>query len=275
MSGGLELSRCAVHTRTNKPWSLAECCAAYAEAGIGGVSVWTDAVDALGVETAARVVRDHGLRVPAYVRGGFFVAADETGRRAAVETNKRLMDEAAALGAEMIVLVVGAVPGVALHDARRMVAEGLGALLPHARSLGVRLAIEPLHPMYAADKSCVCRLTDARLICEELDDAFVGVAVDAYHVWWDAELESEIRRLGTRGRIFGFHVCDWRVETRHMLTDRGLMGDGVIDLKGLRAMVEGAGFDGMVEVEVFSEQYWSMNQGEYLGLIVERLRTST
>lgn len=271
----LELSECAVHTRTTLPWSLRECCDRYAAAGLGGVSVWRDAYDAIGIDEAARIVRGSGLRVPALVRGGFFVAKDEADRRAAIDENLRCIDEAAALDADMIVLVVGAAPGIALGDARSMVLAGIGAIAERAGEAGVRLAIEPLHPMYAADKSCVCTCADARRICERLGDPAVGVAVDVYHTWWDADLPSEVARLGDAGRLFGFHVCDWRAETRHMLTDRGLMGDGVIDVPAIRGMVHAAGFRGMTEVEVFSEEYWSRDQAEYLELIVERLRTHT
>ena len=129
--------------------------------------------------------------------------------------------------------------------------------------------------MYAADKSCVCTCSDARHLCERIGSTTIGVAVDVYHTWWDADLPSEIARLGAADRLFGFHVCDWRVETRHMLTDRGLMGDGVIDVRGIREMVTDAGFTGMTEVEVFSDEYWSRDQAEYLDLIVERLATFT
>lgn len=271
-----DLSRCAIHTATNKPWDLRTCCERYADAGIGGVSVWRDVVSGadrgVGVDEAARIISGSGLAVPAYVRGGFFVAESEAGRRAAMDENKRCLDEAAAIGAEQVVLVVGALPGVALIDARRQVADGIAACLDHARGLGVKMSIEPLHPMYAADKSCINRIAEARAMCEQLDDAMLGVAVDVYHVWWDPDLASEVDKLGKGGWLFGFHVCDWRVETRHLLTDRGLMGDGCIDLAGIGTMVEAAGFSGFNEVEVFSEQYWAWDQDAYLDLIVERYR---
>ncbi|MEM1184219.1 MAG: sugar phosphate isomerase/epimerase family protein [Planctomycetota bacterium] len=266
---------CAIHTRTNLPWSLRECCERYAEAGLGGVSVWRDAYERIGIEEAARIVKGSGLRVPALVRGGFFVALSEGDRRIAIDENLRAIDEASALGAEMVVLVVGARPGVPLADARSMVIAGVGAIAERAQETGVRLAIEPLHPMYAADKSCVSTCADARRVCERIGNQAIGVAVDVYHTWWDADLPTEIARLGEAGRLFGFHVCDWRVETRHMLTDRGLMGDGVIDIPAIRGLMSDAGFSGMIEVEIFSDQYWAMDQAEYLSLILDRLRTHT
>lgn len=263
-----DLSRCAIHTMTNKPWSLAQCCERYASAGVGGVSIWRNTVapeeGGVGLSEAARIVKASGLAVPAYVRGGFFPAAEIAERRKAIDHNKVLLDEAAALGAEQVVLVVGAVPGVALGEARGQVAEGIAACLGHAEQVGVKLSIEPLHPMYAGDKSCINRMAEARSVCEQLKHSMLGIAVDVYHVWWDPDLEREIRIAGERGILFGFHVCDWRVNTRHLLTDRGLMGEGCIDIAGIRRMMESAGFEGFSEVEVFSEEHWAGDQDEYL-----------
>ncbi|MEM8782040.1 MAG: sugar phosphate isomerase/epimerase family protein [Planctomycetota bacterium] len=272
-----DLSRCAIHTMTTKPWSLAECCEHYAKAGVGGISIWRNTValdeGGVGLAEAVRIVKGSGLAVPAYVRGGFFPALAEADRRSAVDHNRRMLDEAAALGADQVVLVVGAVPGMPLSEARKQVAEGIAACLDHAKATGVKLSIEPLHPMYAGDKSCVNRMAEARAICEQLGNAgrgLVGIACDVYHVWWDPDLEAEIKLAGAQGTLLGFHVCDWRVDTRHLLTDRGLMGDGCIDVAGIRNLVHAAGFAGFDEVEVFSEQYWATDQSEYLGLIVDR-----
>lgn len=269
-----DLSKCAVHTMTNKPWSLAECCAHYAKAGIGGISVWRNTVAAdeggVGLDEAVKIVKDSGLAVPAYVRGGFFPAFEAADREKAIAHNKVMLDEAAALGADQVVLVVGAVPGMPLAEARKQTADGIAACLDHAEATGVKLSIEPLHPMYAGDKSCVNRMGEAREICEQLQSKWLGIAADVYHIWWDPDLENEIKLAGEQGTLFGFHVCDWRLETRHMLTDRGLMGDGCIDVSGIRELVRAAGFDGFDEVEVFSEQYWAMDQAEYLSLIAER-----
>jgi sugar phosphate isomerase/epimerase len=265
-----DLSRCAIHTQTNKPWSLERCIAGYGKAGIGAVSVWRHTLEPIGAKTAGKMLRDAGMRVPALVRGGFFVAGDPAARRAAIDANFVCIDEAREIGAEMIVLVVGAVPGMPLEEARRHVADGIAALLPHAASAGVKLAIEPLHPMYAADKSCINRMAEARKVCEQLKHPMLGIAVDVYHVWWDPDLRSEIALAGEQRTLFGFHVCDWRVDTRHLLTDRGLMGDGCIDIRTIRGWVEEAGFRGYNEVEVFSEQYWAMDQDQY----VERIRSA-
>jgi sugar phosphate isomerase/epimerase len=249
---------------TNKPWSLRQCIDAYTRLGVGGISVWRNVIEPIGSAQAAKMLRDSGLRVPALVRGGFFVAADAAGRQAAVEANRRCIEEAHAIGAGMIVLVVGAMPGTPLPDARRQVADGIAAVLPDARAAGVKLAIEPLHPMYAADRSCINRAAEARRVCEQLRDPLVGIAFDVYHTWWDPDLREELRLAGRQGTLFGFHVCDWRVNTRDMLNDRGLMGDGCIDIPTLRGWAEEAGFTGMNEVEVFSDEYWRMDQNAYL-----------
>lgn len=274
-----DLSRCAIHTMTNKPWSLAQCIEYYQAAGIHAMSVWRNVVAAdeggVGIDEAARMVKASGMAVPAYVRGGFFPAFDAAKRQAAVDHNKRMLDEAAALGAQQMVLVVGAVPGMDLAQARTQVADGIAACLDHAQATGVKLSIEPLHPMYAGDKSCINRMAEARLICEQLQSPHLGIAVDVYHVWWDPDLESEIKLAGEQGTLFGFHVCDWRLDTRHLLTDRGLMGDGCINIRQIRAMVEQADFAGYNEVEVFSEQYWAADQREYVELIKQRYLAST
>lgn len=269
-----ELHNCAIHTMTHKPWSLAQCCAQFSAVGVGGISIWRNTVapeeGGVGLDEAVKIVKDSGLAVPAYVRGGFFPAADAAQRQSGVDHNKVLLDEAASLGAEQLVLVVGAVSGIALEAARKQVADGIAACLDHAEQVGVKLSIEPLHPMYAGDKSCINRMAEARAVCEQLQSAWLGIAVDVYHVWWDPDLDREIALAGKQGTLFGFHLCDWRINTRHLLTDRGLMGDGCIDVRRIRQRVEAAGFVGYHEVEVFSEQYWAMDQAEYLELVVQR-----
>jgi sugar phosphate isomerase/epimerase len=263
------LSRCAIHTQTNKPWALAKCVDAYASAGIGGISVWRNVIEPIGVAEAARILRSSGLTVPSLVRGGFFVAKDSAERGRALDVNRICIDEAAAIGAEMVVLVVGAVPDIPLEEARRQVADGIGAVLEHARQANVKLAIEPLHPMYAADRSCINRMAEARAICEKLRDPMVGIAVDVYHTWWDPDLKSEIELACQQKTLFGFHICDWRPNTRNLLTDRGLMGEGCIDIRRIRSWVEGAGFAGFNEVEIFSDEYWSIDQHDHMRKIVD------
>jgi len=264
-----DLSRCAIHTATNKPWSLRQCIEGYATIGVRGISVWRNALEAAGPRESGRMLRDAGMTVPALVRGGFFPAADAQAREAAINVNRTCVDEAREIGAEMIVLVAGAVPGMPLADARKQVADGISALLPYATAAGVKLAIEPLHPMYAADRSCINRMAEARHICEQLRHPMLGIAADVYHIWWDPDLQSEIELAGKNKTLFGFHVCDWRVNTRHFLNDRGLMGDGCIDIPIIRGWVEATGFHGFNEVEIFSDQYWAMDQNEYLKLIRE------
>jgi sugar phosphate isomerase/epimerase len=256
-----DLSRCAIHTITNKPWSLAQCIAAYQKAGITGISVWRHALDGIGVAAAGKMLRDGGMRVPALVRGGFFTSPG------ALDDNRLCIDWARQIGAEMVVLVVGATPGIPLEEARKRVADGIAAVLPHAQAAGVKLAIEPLHPMYAADRSCINRLAEARQICEQLRHPMLGIAVDVYHVWWDPDLQTEIALAGRQKTLFGFHVCDWRVQTRHLLNDRGLMGQGCIDLRRIRGWIEAAGFNGWIEVEIFSEEFWAMDQNRYVEMI--------
>lgn len=267
-----DLSRLAVHTFTNKPWSLGECIDNYQAAGVPAVSIWRNVVweeeGGVGIDEAARLVRGSSLHVEAYVRGGFFPAADEAGRQKAIDLNRLWIDQALALGAKQMVLVVGAVPGMPLEDQRQMVADGTAALLPLCEPEGLKLSIEPLHPMYAAERSCVNTMNQARAICEQLSHPLVGIACDVYHVWWDERLEEEIGLAAQQGRLFAFHICDWRSPTRDFLTDRTLMGEGCIDIRQIRGWVESAGFSGYNEVEIFSEEYWAQDQAEYLDKIV-------
>jgi sugar phosphate isomerase/epimerase len=259
-----DLKTAAIHTMTNKPWTLGQCVDRYAAAGVGGMSVWRNVIEPIGIVEAAKIVRASGLKVPALVRGGFFPALSEDVRRKALFDNFVCIDEAAAIGAEMVVLVVGAVVGMPLSEARRQVADGISQCLEHAAKNKVKLAIEPLHPMYAADRSCINRMKEARLVCEQLQSPWVGIACDVYHVWWDPDLEQEIRLAGEQKTLFGFHVCDWRPNTRDLLNDRGVMGEGAIDIKTIRSWVERAGFRGMNEVEIFSTEKWATDQDAYL-----------
>jgi sugar phosphate isomerase/epimerase len=263
-----DLSRCAIHTQTNKPWSLRQCIDAYSAIGVTGIGVWRHTLQPAGSKEAGKMLRDAWMHVPSLVRGGFFVAPAAAERRAAIDDNLACIDEAKEIGAEMIVLVVGAVPGIPLDEARGQVLDALAAIALRAASAGVKLAVEPLHPMYAADKSCLNRIGDVRKMLDRLQSPIVGIAIDVYHTWWDPDLESEIALAGQQGRLFGFHVCDWRVDTRHLLTDRGLMGEGCIDIRRIRQWVEAAGFRGFNEVEIFSEAHWASDQHEY----VERIR---
>jgi sugar phosphate isomerase/epimerase len=253
-------------------WNLREAVEACARHGIKAIDPWRDQVAAIGLEQSARVIKDHGMRVTGYCRGGMFPAPDAVGRQAAIDDNKRAIDEAATLGAECLVLVVGGLPPGSrdILGARRMVVEGLAAILPHARARNMPLAIEPLHPMYAADRACVNTLGQALDLCDALGQG-VGAAIDVYHVWWDPDLETQIARAGAAGQILAYHICDWLVPTRDLLLDRGMMGDGIIDLPRIRALVEKAGYRGYTEVEIFSAADWWTRPGdEVLRACIER-----
>jgi len=244
-------------------WKLPEAVEACARLNIPYVDPWRDQVAAVGLDTAVKAIKDNGLKVSGYCRGGMFPAADDAGRQAAIDDNKRALDEAAALGAECLVLVVGGLPTGSrdIVAARQMVQDGLAAVLPHARSVGVPLAIEPLHPMYAGDRACVNTLKQALDMAGQLGED-VGVAIDVYHVWWDPEIEAQIARAGREKRIFGYHICDWLVPTKDLLLDRGMPGDGVIDLPRFRTLIEAAGYTGPTEIEIFSAQDWWTKPGE-------------
>ncbi len=259
-----DLSRLCIHTVTTRPWSLPEAAAAYERAGIPAITVWREAVAGHGPAEAHRIIADHGLTIVSYVRGGFFAAPTAAARRAAVDENLRIIDEAAALGAPLVVLVCGAVPGQLLETSRAQIRDGLERILPHAESAGVRLGIEALHPVYADSRSAINTLRQANDLADDLDSPALGVVVDVYHLWWDPDLRDEIERSGRNGRLFAFHICDWKTPTEHLLLDRGLMGEGCIPLRRIRTWVEAAGFDGYREVEIFSESYWREDQHDFL-----------
>ena len=264
----------SINSMTVKPWSLEQVVEGCARAGLSAISPWRDIVQACGVERAGKLIRGHGMTVTGLCRGGMFPAADDAGRRAALDDNRRAVDEAAAIGAQCLILVVGGLPKGSrdIVDARKQVRDALEALLPYARKAGVPLAIEPLHPMFAADRACVNTLKQANDLCDQLGDG-AGVAVDVYHVWWDPELGREIARAGRR--ILAYHVNDWLVPTTDLLLDRGMMGDGVIDLRAIRAMVEAAGYRGHCEVEILSAQnWWKRDPDEVLRVCIERHRTA-
>lgn len=257
-------SKLCVHTQTNKPWTIEECITQYAAAGISAISIWRHLLEGKDLSEIKELLIKNEMEVVALVRGGFFPSVDDKQRALALEDNRLAMEQAAALGAPQVVLVCGADPNQSLKVSRQQIKEGITALLPQAERLGVKLSIEPLHPMYAGDKSAISSLGQANDLCEEIDSPWVGVAIDVYHLWWDDQLEKEISRCGKSDNIFAFHVCDWRVPTTDFLTDRGLMGEGCIPVKQIREWVEKAGFDGYNEVEVFSERLWAQDQKLYL-----------
>jgi sugar phosphate isomerase/epimerase len=241
--------------------------------GIRAIAPWRDHIQATGLDEAARIIKSNGLKVTGYCRGGLFPAADAAARQTTIDDNKRMIDEGATIGADCLILIGGGLPQGSrdIRGARQMFADGMAAILPHARAAEVPLAIEPLHPMFAADRGCISLLSEALDLCDGLGDG-VGVAVDVYHVWWDPDLANQIARAGSR--ILAHHICDWLVPTEDMLLDRGMMGDGVIDLPGIRRMIEAAGFHGHQEVEIFSaEDWWKRPGDEVLRTCVERYNT--
>ena len=275
----------SINTATvRKQGDLLQIFDACARHGIRAVSPWRDQVAAVGLDRAVRAVSELGLELSGYCRGGMFPADPD--RRAGVrDDNRRAVDEAVALGAPCLVLVVGGLPQFSrpgsppskdIALARAQVEDGIAELLDHARGAGMPLAIEPLHPMYAADRACVNTMRHALDLCDRLDPqgtGALGVALDVYHVWWDPELEAQIRRAG-RNRLCAFHVCDWLVPTADLLEDRGMMGDGMIDIPMIRGWVEAVGFQGYSEVEIFSRRWWARPLDEVLSVCVERHRSS-
>ncbi len=266
-------------------WPLDRIIGECARRGIRAISPWRDQVAVVGLERVATLIRDTGLELSGYCRGGMFPAATAAGRQAALDDNRRAVDEAKTLNAACLVLVVGGLPGALAGHAehkdisrsRAEVSDGIAATLEYARTVGMPLAIEPLHPTYAADRACVNTLEQALDLCDALDHSrsgALGVAVDVYHVWWDPKLQSQIARAG-RERLLAFHVCDWLTPTRDLLNDRGMMGDGVIDIPRIRGWVEAAGFSGYSEVEIFSTQdWWQRDGGEVLDTCIARHRSA-
>ena len=266
-----------------KQGDLAEIIEACARHGIRCIDPWRDQVAAIGLERAARAVRDAGLELSGYCRGGMFTS--DAGRRIEVrDDNRRAVDEAKALGAPCLVLVVGGLPQYSrpgstpskdIAAARSQIEDALAELLDSARAANMPLAIEPLHPAYAADRACVNTTKHALDICDRLDpqrSGAIGVALDVYHIWWDPEVLAQIERAG-KDRLLTFHVCDWLVPTTDILNDRGMMGDGVIDIRSLRRAVEAQGFAGYSEIEIFSNAWWQRPMDEVLQTCIARHRS--
>ena len=266
-----------------KQGSLLDIIDACARNGIRAIDPWRDQVAAVGLDRAVRAVKDAQLELSGYCRGGMF-PADPAHRSQARDDNRRAVDEATALGASCLVLVVGGLPQYSrpgsapskdIWGAQAQVEDGIAELLAYARTAKMPLAIEPLHPMFAADRACVNTTRQALDLCDRLDPArtgALGVAIDVYHVWWDFELMPQIERAG-HDRLLAFHVCDWLVPTTDMLNDRGMMGDGVIDIPRIRAAVEAQKFAGYVEVEIFSNRWWTMPVDDVIATCVARMKT--
>ncbi|MCD9900847.1 sugar phosphate isomerase/epimerase [Streptomyces sp. MT29] len=269
------LSRLSLNQETIKQWSLPELAQGCVKAGIGQVGLWRAPVQAYGVERTARLLSDAGLTVTSLCRGGFLTALDPADRAAALDDNRRAIDEAAALSTDTLVLVSGGLPPGSrdLHGARERVGDAVAELAPYAARHGVRLAIEPLHPMFASDRCVVSTLAQALDLAERFPAEQVGVVVDTYHVWWDDRAPEQIARAGAGGRIHSFQLADWITPLpAGVLLGRGQLGDGAVDFRALRAEVEAAGFDGPIEVEIFNETLWARDGSEVLAEVAERYR---
>ncbi len=240
----------------------------YAANGVKGITVWRNALEGRNIRQTGEMLRSHDLKIVSLCRGGFFAARDPGKRKIALEDNRRAIEEAFELGTDLIVLVCGADPAQSPEDSRAQIQEGITEILPQAMAAGVRLAIEPLHPMYADNRSAINTIAQANVVAEALDSPLVGVAVDVYHLWWDPDLEAGIKRCGQNNKLMAFHVCDWRTPTVDMLNDRGLMGEGCIPVRKIRSWVEEAGFKGFNEVEIFSDEYWKLDQDLFLRRII-------
>ena len=281
----LSINTATVRKSNGVEQPLTDIIEACAKRGIRAISPWRDQVASAGLETISNLVKTHGMELSGYCRGGMFPAADAQGRQAARDDNRRAVDEARELNAACLVLVVGSLPGAlagkAMHKnialARNQVRDGIADLLGYARAARMPLAIEPLHPMYAADRACINTMEQALDVCDELDpqrSGALGVAVDVYHVWWDPKLKAQIERAG-KDRLLAFHVCDWLTPTTDLLNDRGMMGEGVIDIPQIRGWVEGCGFQGYSEVEIFSSQnWWKRDCAEVLDTCIQRHRNA-
>ena len=270
-----DLSQLCIHTITTKPWSIEEAAKNFSGAGVKGITVWRDALEGRNIKQTGQMLRDHGLEIVSLCRGGFFPNIDVAKRNVAVDDNKRAIEEAAELGTSLVVLVCGSDPKQSLEDSRKQIRDGIETIVPHAKSAGIKLAIEPLHPMYADTRSAINTLAQANEMAEKINSPSVGVAVDVYHLWWDPALEQEIKRCGEKENLLAFHICDWNVPTKDLLLDRGLMGEGCIPVKKIRSWVEATGFKGFYEVEIFSTTWWQQDQSLFLKKIISAYKENS
>jgi sugar phosphate isomerase/epimerase len=270
-----DLSQLCIHTITTKPWSVEEAAKNYSTGGVKGITVWRDALANRNIKQTGQLLRDHGLNIVSLCRGGFFPNKEKEKRELAIEDNLIAIEEAAELETQLIVLVCGADPTQSLEDSRKQIKEGIETILPQAKAAGIKLAIEPLHPMYADTRSAINTLAQANDMAEQINSPYVGVAVDVYHLWWDPSLEQEIKRCGENDHLLAFHICDWNSPTVDILLDRGLMGDGCIPVNKIRSWVEATGFTGFYEVEIFSNKYWQQDQSQFLKKIIKAYKENS
>lgn len=258
----------AIHTFTTKFWSMSECIEGYARRGIGGISIWRETLEGEDLCAVAQQVKDAGLEGISLVRGGFFTGKTKKDRFNALEENRQAIREAEALELPSLVLVCGATVGQNPRENYQQILEGIGSLADEAEAHGVKLLVEPLHPIYAGDRSGISSLKVANDLCEELSHRNVGIALDVYHVWWELDLAEQINRCAQGGWLDTYHICDFKPNQEHLLLDRGIMGEGCVDLAGIDRMMMEAGFEGKREVEIFSAKWWSKNQDEFLDEIL-------
>lgn len=279
---GVNSRQCAINTATlGFQCPIEQSIDAIAAAGFGGIAPWRREVEGQNVLGIAKRIRDAGLAVTGYCRSTYLPSLTVAGLQANIESNRRALEDAAILGADSFVMVVGGPPvgSKDIDGARKQVAESTAQLLEYGKKLGVRIALEPLHPVYAAERSCLNLLSEALDMCQEIEGTvaapYLGICLDVYHVWWDPNLKRDVTRAGVEKRIFGFHVCDWLVPTSDVLNDRGMMGDGVIDIPSIHAQVKKADYRGLVEVEIFSDRnWWKRPIAEILKVCALRLSTA-
>lgn len=264
-------ARLSLNTMTTKSWNLRQAVEATAAAGLPAIGLWRDRVAEAGVDDAAKLLRDNGLRASSLCRGGFLTGIDDG--EAALDDNRRAIDEAATLGAPELVLVAGGIVDRDLPGARARLAERIATLVPYAADRDVRLALEPLHPVFCADRAVISTLGQALELAAPHPANVVGVVVDTFHVWWDPALAAGIAAAGAQGRISSFQICDWLVPmAADPLVSRGMMGDGVIDFGAIAALVSAAGYQGDIEVEIFNEAVWATDGHTVIETMKSRYR---
>jgi sugar phosphate isomerase/epimerase len=263
-----DIQRLSLNQATVQNWSVKEAVEGCVRHGIPSIALWRHKIQETGLQQSVQLVREAGLHVSSVCRGGMFVAPTADERRERIADNFRAVDEARELDADSLVMVVGASTEVPIADARQMVADGLEELVPYARAQGVKIGLEPLHPMYAGDRSVLNTIDQSLAMASPYSPEDVGLILDVFHIWWDPAVFEQIQRAS--GRIFGFHACDWLVPLPDVLLGRGVMGDGVIDNRALRLAVDAAGYCGPIEVEVFNQTLWDTPGDDVLKKVVER-----
>lgn len=263
-----DFSRLSLNQKTVDQWDMRQAIDGCIRHEIPWIALWRDKIEGISLEETTRLLRSSGLKVSSLCRGGFFPAATPDERQAAIEDNKRAVDEAVAVDTDVLVMVNGGMAGNRIQEAREMVRDGIESILPYAEEHGVRLGIEPLHPAFTADRAVTSSLEEANDLAEHFSSPWIGVVIDIYHVWWDSHVHREIRRA--KPYTLGFHVNDWLVPNSNVLVGRGMMGDGVVDNRELREWVDAEGYAGPIEVEIFNEDIWSRDGDDVLIEMKER-----